>query len=111
LKGEIRFTETRIGRAELRLPITDAQALVLPPGLSENLAGPDLAIDGLHVQQFLLTTTVPATGRTDQLAAENLAAQAPALAGPWRIEGASGGVPFRAVTGEAAPDGSVPLKI
>ncbi|MGU3536733.1 AsmA family protein [Methylobacterium sp. A54F] len=111
LKGEIRFTETRIGRAELRLPITDAQALVLPPGLSENLAGRDLAIDGLHVQQFLLTTTVPATGRTDQLAAENLAVQAPALAGPWRIEGASGGVPFRAVTGEAAPDGSVPLKI
>ncbi|MFD0937477.1 AsmA family protein, partial [Methylobacterium trifolii] len=100
LKGEVRFTETRIGRAEIKLPVSEGEALLLPPGLSDSLAGRDLAIEDLHVQQFLLTTIVPATGRTDQLYAEGLHLQAPALAGPWRVEGTSGGLPFRLASGE-----------
>ncbi|WP_375456021.1 AsmA family protein [uncultured Methylobacterium sp.] len=110
LKGEIRFTETRIGRAEVRLPVTEGDALVLPPGLGDALGGRDLAIEDLHVEQFLLTTFVPATGRIDQFFAEGLSVQAPALVGPWRVAGTSGGVPFRLATGEAGPRG-VPVKL
>ncbi|MDP4021431.1 AsmA-like C-terminal region-containing protein [Methylobacterium sp. NEAU 140] len=111
LKAEFRFTETRIGRAEIRLPVTGGDALRLPSGLLDDLRGRDLAIEDLRVQQFLVTTQVPATGRTDQFYATDLRLQAPALAGPWRIEGASDGVPFRAVTGTPGADGRLPLKI
>ncbi|WP_336487312.1 AsmA family protein [Methylobacterium nigriterrae] len=111
LKGEFRFTETRIGRAEVRLPVTEGDAILLPPDLSETLRGRDLAIEDLRIQQFLLTTLVPATGRTDQVGAENLRLQAPSLAGPWRVEGTSGGVPFRFASGEPAQDGSVSVKL
>ncbi|GLS56138.1 hypothetical protein GCM10007886_43230 [Methylobacterium gregans] len=111
LGGEIRFTETRVGRAEVRLPVTGGEALLLPPGLGEAGPGRDLAIEDLQIQQFLLTTTVPATGRTDQLYAEDLRLQAPALAGPWRVEGTSAGVPFRLASGEVGADGSLPVKL
>lgn len=111
LGGEIRFTETRVGRAEVRLPVTGGEALLLPPGLGESLPGRDLAIEDLQIQQFLLTTIVPATGRTDQLYAEDLRLQAPALAGPWRVEGTSAGVPFRLASGEVGADGSLPVKL
>ena len=105
LSGEFRFTETRIGRAELRLPVTGSEALLVPADLPAVLSGRDLAIEDLQVQQFLLTTLVPATGRTDQLYAQDLRLQAPALAGPWRVEGTSGGVPFRLTSGALAADG------
>lgn len=111
LKGEFRFTETRIGRAEVKLPVTETDALVLPPGLGRSLGERDLVIEDLHVAQFLLTTQVPATGRTDQLLAENLRLKAPSLAGPWQAEGASGGLPFRVATSTLGPDGSMTLKI
>lgn len=111
LGGEIRFTETRIGRAEVRLPVTGGEALLLPAGLGETLPARDLAIEDLQIQQFLLTTTVPATGRTDQLYAEDLRIQAPALAGPWRVEGTSAGVPFRLASGEVGADGNLPVKL
>ena len=72
LGGEIRFTETRIGRAEIRLAVTGGEALLLPSGLGSDLSAlggglpaRDLAIEDLQIQQFLLTTTVPATGRTE----------------------------------------------
>ncbi|MCJ2020284.1 AsmA protein [Methylobacterium sp. E-065] len=111
LKGEFRFTETRVGRAEIRLPLAGPDALKLPPDLGESLRGRDFAIEALHVQQFLVTTQVPATGRTDQFYAQDLTLQAPALVGPWRVEGTSGGVPFRAVSGTPGSDGRVAVKI
>ncbi|KAB1072807.1 AsmA family protein [Methylobacterium planeticum] len=111
LKGEVRFTETRIGRAEVRLPVAEGDAILLPPDLSASLRGRDLAIEDLRIQQFLLTTLVPATGRTDQVGAENLRVQAPSLAGPWRVEGASRGVPFRFASGEPTPEGAVTVKL
>ncbi len=110
LSGEIRFTEARIGRAEIRLPVTEAGAVVLPPGLA-GAARRDLAVEDLRIGQLLLTTTVPATGRTDQLSAESVGVSAPALAGPWRIEGSHAGVPFRLATGTPGPDGAVPAKL
>ena len=111
LKGAFRFTETRIGRAEIKLPVTSGEAVRLPPGLADQVRARDLAIEDLHVQQFLLTTFVPATGRTDQVYVEDMRLQAPALIGPWRVEGTSGGIPFRAVSGTPGADGHVALKI
>ena len=111
LKGEFRFTETRIGRVEIKLPVANADAVKLPADLGEALRARDLAIEALHIQQFLVTTQVPATGRTDQLYVQDLTLQAPALLGPWRAEGTSGGVPFRAVSGTPGADGRLPVKI
>ena len=111
LSGAVRFTETRIGRVEIKLPVTEGDALAVPAGFREALRGRDLAIEDLHVQQLLLTTVVPATGRTDQLYAEAVQVQAPALVGPWRIAGSSGGLPFTLVSGEAGADGAIGLKL
>ncbi|MHB2211667.1 AsmA protein [Methylobacterium sp. CM6257] len=111
LKGEFRFTETRIGRAEIKLPVAGSDALRLPPDFGGALRARDLAIENLHVQQFLVTTQVPATGRTDQLYVQDLTLQAPALVGPWRMEGTTGGIPFRAVSGTPGPDGRLAVKI
>ncbi|MEH3147995.1 MAG: AsmA family protein [Methylobacterium frigidaeris] len=111
LSGEIRFTEARIGRAEVRLPVTESGALVLPAGLADGPGRRDLAVEDLRIGQLLVTTTVPATGRTDQISAENVGLSAPALAGPWRVEGSHRAVPFRLVTGTPGPDGAVPAKL
>ncbi|MGX9983895.1 AsmA family protein [Methylobacterium fujisawaense] len=111
LKGEFRFTETRIGRAEIKLPVAGPDALKLPADFGGALRDRDLAIENLQIQQFLVTTQVPATGRTDQLYVQDLHLQAPALVGPWRVEGTSGGIPFRAVSGTPGPDGRLAAKI
>lgn len=111
LKGEARFTETRIGRAEIRLPVSGGESIRLPRGLLDGLRAKDLAIENLQIQQFLVTTAVLSTGRTDQFTADEVRVQAPALIGPWRIEATSGGVPFRAVSGTPDPEGRLPVKI
>ena len=105
LKGEVRFTETRIGRAEVKLPVSEGEG-VLVPAEGWPAATRDLAIEDLSIRQFVLTTQVPATGRTEQFYAEALQVSAPALLGPWRVEGTSRGVPFRIATGEAGRTGS-----
>lgn len=111
LKGEFRFTQTRVGRAEVRVPVTDSDTVLVPPGFEESLRQRDLAIEDLEIRQFLLTTLVPSTGRTDQYQATDLRLQSPALVGPWRVEGVSGGVPFRVASGEPGADGSLLLKV
>ncbi|MFE1603072.1 AsmA-like C-terminal region-containing protein [Methylobacterium sp. ID0610] len=111
LSGEIRFTETRIGRAEVTVPVTEGGAPVVPPELSTALGGRDLAVEDLQVAQLLFTTLVPATGRTDQFYAESVRLAAPRLAGPWRIEGQAGPLPFRLATGAPSADGVVPVKV
>ncbi len=108
LSGEIRFTETRIGRGEVTLPMNEAGSFLPPPALGE---GRDLAVEDLRVSQLLVTTRVAATGRTDQVYAENVRLSAPRLAGPWRAEGTVETVPFRLTTGVPAPDGAVPVKL
>ena len=110
LTGEVRFTETRIGRAEIKLPISDDDAVRLPADLYQTLADQDLAIEDLSIGQVILTTVVPQSGRTDQVRAETVHLSAPRLLGPWRIEGTSGAVAFRIATGEPAEDGSIAVK-
>lgn len=111
ITGAVRFTETRIGRAEIRLPVTEGEAILVPADLTGGLGDRDLAIEDLQVRQLLITTQVPATGRTDQIYAEGVRVSAPRLTGPWRAEGTSRGVPFRVATGEPTPEGVLPVKL
>lgn len=107
LKGEFRFTETRIGRAELLLPVAEGDAILLPGNFAETIGARDLVIEDLLIEQALVTTRVSATGRTEQYFAEDLRLKAPSLNGPWQAEGASGGVPFRLATGAIGADGTL----
>ncbi|MDB5591874.1 AsmA family protein [Enterovirga sp.] len=112
LGGEVRFLDTRIGRAEFKLPTGAGGEWRVPrrlfAGVEQRRAW---AFEDLEVQQFLLTTTDPATGRTDQAYAENVRVQAPSFAGPWRLDGRAGTLPFELSLGEFAPDLSASLKL
>ncbi|KQP55168.1 AsmA family protein [Methylobacterium sp. Leaf108] len=109
LSGEIRFTETRIGRAELRLPVTDGDSVMLP---AAPLTGEDgLAVDDLAIRQLVVTTIATRTGRTDQIRAEDVRLDAPRLTGPWRVAGSRGGVPFRLSTGQPDAEGRIAVKL
>jgi hypothetical protein len=110
LTGNVRFTETRIGRAEVKLPVDEGDTVLLPADMGA-AGAPDLAIDDVQVQQLLLTTVASATGRTDQIRADDVSLSAPRLTGPWRLEGNAGGVPFRVASGEPGEDGTVAIKI
>lgn len=109
LRGEVRFTRTRIERADLRLPTTATGGWALPldaAGLRRDWAFEDAAI-----AQLLVTTVRPTTGRTDQFLAEAVQIGADRLTGPWRIEGTSGGVSFRLITGELTAEQTLQVKI
>lgn len=112
LRGEVRFLETRVGRADINVSVSPDGSWRLPPDLLTGSArGREWAIESLKIGQFLVTTQMPSTGRTDQLYAENVFIEGQRLIGPWRVEGSTGGVPFRLVTGELAPDKSVQVKL
>lgn len=112
LRGEFRFTEARIGRADIRVPVAADGSWRLPPDLAlQGGQGREWAIDSLFVAQFLVTTQMPSTGRTDQAYAENVHIEGQRLTGPWRVEGMTAGVPFRLVTGELTPDRSIQVKL
>ena len=70
-----------------------------------------MAFEDLAIAQLLITTTAPATGRTDQFYAQAVRVEAQSLAGPWRIEGAAGTVPFRLATGESSGNRTVQVKL
>ena len=112
LRGEIRFTEARIGRAEIRVPTGAGGTWRLPPDLPSVAAfRREWAIENLSVGQLLVTTTAPSTGRTDQFYAENVRIEGQSLTGPWRVDGMTGGVPFRLATGELGQDQTVQIKL
>jgi hypothetical protein len=110
LSGKVRVSETRIGRAEIRIPIgTD---LRLPSGFTDpDVLQREWALEDLLVAQLLITTVTPATGRTNQAYAENVRLASQSLAGPWRMEGTTVGVPFRVVTGAIGDDRTLALKL
>ena len=112
LRGEIRFTEARIGRAEIRVP-TGAGVLGACPVDLPSVAAfrREWAIESLSVAQLLVTTMTPTTGRTDQFFAENVQIEGQSLIGPWRVDGTTAGVPFRLATGELGQDQTVQVKL
>lgn len=110
LSGKVRFADTRLGRAEIRVPI--GADLRLPGGFTDpDVLQREWALEDLVVGQLLVTTVAPATGRTNQAYAENVRIASQSLAGPWRMEGTTAGVPFRVVTGALGADRSVSLKL
>ena len=103
LRGEVHFTETRVGRADIRIPVSSRGDWRLPADLVAGSGrGREWAIENLTIAQFLLTTRIVDTGRTDQFYAENVNVEGQKLIGPWRVEGSTSGVPFRFTTGELA---------
>ena len=112
LRGEVRFLETRVGRADINVSISPDGGWRLPPDLlTGNARGREWAIESLKIGQLLVTTQMPSTGRTDQVYAENVFIEGQKLIGPWRVDGSTGGVPFRLITGELAPDKSIQVKL
>jgi hypothetical protein len=112
LRGEVRFVDTRIGRADIQVPVSADGRWRLPPDLAGGESGGHgWAIEDLRVAQLFVTTNVPETGRTSQVHAEAVAIEGQKLAGPWRAEGTMSGVPFRFVTGELAPDRTLQVKL
>ncbi|MEZ0170057.1 AsmA family protein [Microvirga sp. TS319] len=112
LKGEVRFTETRVGRADIRVPVSGKGDWRLPADLvSGSGRSREWAIESLNIGQLLVTTQAAVTGHTNQAFAENVHIEGQKLIGPWRVEGTTAGVPFRLVTGELAEDRSVQVKL
>jgi hypothetical protein len=111
LRGEVRFREARAERAEIRVPRDERGGFRLRPDLLDAARTGQLTVENLQIDRLTVTAVVPATGRTDQFRAEAVTIEGQRLGGPWRAEGLSAGVPFRLVTGELAPDGTVQVKI
>ncbi|MFL5194722.1 MAG: AsmA family protein, partial [Microvirga sp.] len=112
LRGEVRFTETRVARADIRIPVAGDGEWRLPPELvSGSARAREWAIENLTVGQLLVTTQSASTGRTNQAFAENVLIEGQKLIGPWRVEGTTSGVPFRLVTGELAEDKTIQVKL
>lgn len=109
LRGEVRFTRTRIDRAELRLPTTREGGWALPLDAAALRRG--WTFEDAAIARLVVTTVRPATGRTDQFLAEAMQIGADRLTGPWRLEGTTGGVPFRVVTGELTAEQTLQVKI
>ena len=111
LQGGVRFTDAKVGRADIRIPVSPDGRWRLPPDITSGWTGANWAIENLVVDQLLVTTEVTSTGRTDQFFAENVGIEGQKLTGPWRLEGTTVGVPFRLVTGELGEDRIVQLKL
>ncbi|HZB62607.1 MAG TPA: AsmA family protein, partial [Microvirga sp.] len=112
LQGNVRFTETQIGRADIRVPVASDGSWRMPSDLlSGSGRSREWAIENLSVAHLILTTQMSSTGRTDQLYAQGVQIEGQKLIGPWRVEGATAGVPFRLLTGELGEDKSVQVKL
>ena len=112
LGGEVRVLDARIGRAEVKLPVGTGGDWRVPVRLLDEAARrKSWALEELRIEQFLLTTFEPYTGRTDQYDAENVRIEASSALGPWRLSGKRRGRPLDVALGEIGPDRTAALKI
>lgn len=112
LSGEVRLLDTRIGRAEFKLPTGAGGEWRVPRRLVANATGGRAFVfEALTLQQLIVTTTEPLTGRTDQAFAQGVRVQAGSLRGPWRFDGTAGAVPFELAFGEIGADLSTTVKL
>lgn len=109
-RGEFRFTDTTVSRAELVLPVAREGASLFFDKASSGF-GRRWTFDNLHVSQLILTTQVVNTGRTDQILAENVHVQSGAVGGAWRLEGITSGIPFQLSTSEIDGDGHIRARL
>lgn len=111
LRGQVRFNNIGIARADLRLPMEDG-ALRFPERMRE---GPDalgvLAFDDLTITHLSVTTITPDFGAMRRAEIANLRLGASSLAGPWRIEGVYGGDTFRLGTGVLTDDLTMQMRL
>ncbi|MEH3117182.1 MAG: AsmA family protein [Methylorubrum populi] len=113
LKGEMRFVQTSVGRAALTVPVSE-DALLLPA--DPRSVRRDIVIDDLRIRRLSIATRRAGEPPQEQppqeqLTAENLRLRAPALAGPWLVEGTVKGSPFHLATSAAAGDGGFSMKL
>jgi uncharacterized protein involved in outer membrane biogenesis len=112
MQGEVRFTTTRVRRADIQFPVSGKGDWRLPPDLVSGAGrGREWAIESLNIGQLLVTAQATNTGQTNQAFAENVHIEGQKLIGPWRVEGTTAGVPFRLVTSELAEDKSIQVKL
>ncbi len=111
LRGQVRFSNIGIARADLRLPMEEG-ALRFPERMRE---GPEalgaLAFDDLAITALSVTTITPEFGAMRRAEIADLRLDAPSLAGPWRIEGVYGGDIFRLGTGTLSDDLSMEMRL
>lgn len=111
LRGEIRFVDARVGRLDLRVPAARDGSWTVPEALiTPAKSARTFAFEQVRVDQLAITGVDAATGRTEQFFAQGVTIEAPALSGPWRLEGTTGGMAFRLVTGEPGDDRSFAIK-
>lgn len=112
LGGEVRVLDARIGRAEVKLPVGTGGDWRIPARLLDEAARRrSWALEEMRIEQFLLTTFEPNTGRTDQYDAEHVRIEASSALGPWRLSGKRRGRPLDVALGEIGPDRTAALKI
>jgi hypothetical protein len=109
MRGEVRFMDGRVERAEIRVPMGPDGRLRLPE--ADDATAGRYALENFSIGQLLVTAIAPQTGRTDQIHAEDVRISGPSLMGPWRIEGRTGGFPFRLASGLAGRDGAAPIRL
>ncbi|KAA2235518.1 AsmA-like C-terminal region-containing protein [Salinarimonas soli] len=110
LRGEVRFMDGQVERAEIRIPMGPDGRLLLP-ALGQGDVAERYALENFSIGQLLVTAFAPQTGRTDQIHAEDVRISGPSLAGPWRVEGRTGTFPFRLASGLPGRDGAVPIRL
>jgi hypothetical protein len=109
LRGEVRFMDGRVERAEIRVPMGPDGRLRLPE--ADDATAARYALENFSIGQLLVTAFAPQTGRTEQVHAEDVRISGPSLAGPWRVEGRTGGFPFRLASGLPGRDGAAPIRL
>lgn len=108
LKGEVRFVQTSIDRGTLTLPVSD-DALLLPA--NRQAVRRDIVIDDLRIRRLAIMTVRGAEPPQELVGAENLRLRAPALAGPWLVEGTAKGSPFHLATSAVGTEGGFSIKL
>jgi hypothetical protein len=111
LHGEVRILAAKASRAELQVPLGTAGDWRVPAALLDGTGSRrGWIVEDFKADSVAILSRDPRTGATEKLAVEAVRVEAQSLAGPWRIGGRIGGVPFDVATGEIAPDLSATLK-
>ncbi|HVL71230.1 MAG TPA: AsmA family protein, partial [Beijerinckiaceae bacterium] len=110
LRGEVRFREARVERAEMRLPVPEKGGWRLPEQVGARPFGARWAFEDLFVDRLEIVRV--ASGASDErFFVEEVHVAGQSLAGPWQVQGRTDGVPFRLATGELTPEQTLQVKL
>ncbi|MBB3809832.1 AsmA family protein [Pseudochelatococcus contaminans] len=114
LGGRIEVTSARLQRPELRIIVGEQGGVRLPAAIGPTLTDAGaVGIASLEIDQGTIRVTHDsAGGPVEQVIGPfDASANAPSLAGPWRIELRDGGDTLSAATGAVGADGRLRLKV